>query len=109
MRSGDPTINRHDDYYRSRFTEIVDKNFAVETFHAYPALVSKEPVNGHRMWSPYYGGDYDKEKFDMVDGMWDHEHCSICESKIRDDNSYWSNGKRVRLLCDECHDYFISG
>lgn len=106
MRSGDPTINRGSDYSQSRFNEIVDKTFTHETFHAYPALVSKAPVNGHRMWSPYYGGDYDKEKFDLVEGMWDHEHCSICDFKIKDGHSYWSNLKRIRLLCDECYDYF---
>lgn len=107
MRSGDPTISRDNDYSRSRFTEIVDKAFTRDIFKPYPALVSKEPVNGNRMWSPHYGGDYDKEKFDIVDNMWDHEHCSICDFKIKDGHSYWSNAKRVRLLCGACYDYFI--
>jgi hypothetical protein len=107
MRSGDPNINRNNDYYRSRFAEIADKRFTVETFHPYPALVSKTPVNGHRMWTPYYGGEYDKEKFDIVERMWDHEHCSICDFKIISDHPYWTNEKRVRLLCNECHDYFM--
>jgi hypothetical protein len=107
MRTGDPKLNRNDAYYNSRFAEIVDKIFTLETFHPYPALVSKVPVNGHRMWKPYYGGDYDKEQYDPVEGMWDHEHCSLCDFKIEDGHSYWTNGNRVRLLCDECHDFFI--
>jgi hypothetical protein len=107
MRSGDPTINRDGEYSRSKFAEIVDKAFTHLCFHVYPAIVSKVPVNGHRMWSPYYGGDYDKGKFDVVEGMWDHEHCSICWFKIKEGHSYWSNEKRVCLLCDECYDFFV--
>jgi len=107
MRSGDPAINRNDASYRSRFTEIVDKHFTKETDHAYPALVSKVPVNGHRLWKPYDGGDYDKEQFDIVHGVRDQEHCSICDFKIRDEHTCWTNENRACLLCDECHDVFM--
>ena len=107
MRSGEPDINRNDNYYRSGFNEITDKYFVQETFRNYPALVAKEGVNGARKWTPYYGGDYDKDKFDVVNDMWDHEHCSLCFFTIKDGYTYWSNKRQVNMLCDECYDAFL--
>lgn len=106
-RSGESNINRDQEYYRRTWDEILDKTFTQTIFHSYPALVSKELVNGHRMWQPYCGAEYDKSKYDLVEGMWDHEHCSICNFKILDDHTYWFNAGRVRLLCDECRDYYV--
>lgn len=106
MRSGDSSIDRNHDYYRIRYDEILDKVFVKKLFNPFPALVSRFPVNGHRMWKPYYGGDYDKNEYDLIDGMWDHEHCSICDFKIIDGHTYWTNANLVRLLCDECYKYF---
>lgn len=105
-RSGDPTIDRKNDYYRRVWEETIDKTFAQTIFIPYPALVRRELVNGHRNWKPYYGGEYNKEKYDLVKDMWDHEHCSICNFKITEGKTYWSNKDRIRLLCDECFDYY---
>jgi hypothetical protein len=105
-RSGNPGIDRNDAYYRRTWEETIDKAFSQTIFHSYPALVQRELVNGHRMWQPYEGGEYDGEKFDLVKDMWDHEHCSICNFRIVTGNTYWFNDSRVRLLCDECHDHF---
>jgi hypothetical protein len=105
-RSGDRAIDRNDAYYRRTWEDILDKTLCQTVFQPSPALVQKELVNGHRMWQPYEGGDYDKEKFDLVEDMWDHEHCSICNFRIVAGNTYWFNQGRVRLLCDECHDHF---
>jgi hypothetical protein len=105
-RSGDPAIDRKNNYYTKVWEETIDKTFAQLVFFPFPALMNKELVNGNRNWKPYYGGEYDKEKFDLVKDMWDHEHCSICNFKITEGNTYWSNTNRIRLLCDECHDYY---
>ena len=105
-RTGESYIDRSDKYYKRTWDEIVDKTFSQSIFHSYPALVCKELVNGHRMWKPYDGKEYDKDKYDLVKDIWDHEHCSICNFKILDGHTYWFNKKRIRILCDECHDYF---
>ena len=107
MRSGDRSLDRNEPYCRDEFEEISDREFSQTVFHPYPALVSKAPVNGHRMWKAHYGGDYNKEKYDLVKGKWDHEHCSICRFKIIDGYSYWENKNKVKLLCDECYDFYI--
>jgi hypothetical protein len=106
-KSGDSSIDRSNIYYRGRWEETIDKVFTQTVFLSYPALVNKELVNGHRPWKPYYGEEYDKEKYDLIEDMWDHEHCSICNFKISEGNTYWINKDRIRLLCDECYDYFI--
>jgi len=105
-RSGGSYVDRSNDYYKRTWEETIDKTFMQAIFVPYPALVNKELVNGHSHWQPYYGGGYDKDKFDLIEGMWDHEHYSICNFKITDGNTYWFNKNRVRLLCDECHDYY---
>jgi hypothetical protein len=68
------------------------------------ALVAKEQVNGYRMSKDYHGEPYDETKFDLVEGMWDHEHCSVCWFRITDGYTYWENTKRIKLLCDACHE-----
>lgn len=104
--SGYTEISREDDYYKSKWEQILDKKFAQTVFSPYPALVRKEHVNGHRNWMPYNGGGFDESKYEIVEEMWDHEHCSICDYKIREGNTYWFNKDRIRLLCDECYKYY---
>jgi hypothetical protein len=106
MRSGEADIDRNQEYYRSLYEEILDKQFLQNIFRPIPALVSKKRINGPRMWKPYQGGEYDPDAYELVQNMWDHEHCSICNFTILTDHTYWLNDNGVRLLCDECHDYF---
>ena len=105
-RSGESGIDRSQEYYSRTWNDTVDRVFTQTVFHSYPALVSKERVNGYRKWEPYSGGEYDKEKCELVEGMWNHEHCSICSFGIVDDHTYWVNAGRISILCDECHDYY---
>lgn len=107
-RSGELDQDRNHESYKRTWDEIIDKKFTQTIFHSYPALVCKELVNGQRMWKPYNGEPYDQDKYELVKDMWDHEHCSICGFKILDNHTYWFNERRVRLLCDECHDYYES-
>jgi hypothetical protein len=106
MKSGDYSLSRDDEYYREAFSGIRDRNFEQRTFSLRPALVAKEQVNGHRMWRDYHGEPYDTSKFDLVEGMWDHEHCSVCSFTIKDGCTYWENAERIKLLCDACHEAF---
>jgi len=106
MRSGEAGIDRNDEYYRPRYEEIPDKQFAQETFRPIPALVSRKRIHGHGMWKPYHSGEYDKETYELVQNMWDHEHCSVCNYKILQDHTCWLNNNAARILCNECHDFF---
>jgi hypothetical protein len=102
MKSGDNS-NFHNEQFRKALLAIMDRRFEQRTFSLRPALVTKEPVNGQRMWKEYHGERYDNSKFDLVEGMWGHEHCSVCWFSITDGYTYWENHKRIKLLCDACH------
>jgi hypothetical protein len=104
MKSGDYSISHDEKYYRKEFSEISDRNFEQRTFSPRPALRAKEPVDGPRMWQDYLGQTYDKSKFELVEGMWDHEHCSVCWFTIKEGYTYWENADRKERLCDLCYE-----
>jgi hypothetical protein len=106
MKSGDYNISRDGEYYRKEFADISDRAFVQRTFFSRPALVTKHPVTGHRMWTDYQGEPYDKSEFELIEGMWDHDHCSICWFTIKDGFTYWENTNRIKLLCDACYEAF---
>lgn len=56
------------------------------------------------MWHDYHGGPYDASKYDLIEGIRDHEHCAVCWFKIKGGPTYWENQKRIKLLCDACHE-----
>ena len=104
MKSGDPTLSRNDDYSRGEFVRLRGHPFTQRTFHPQPALLAREPVNGHRLWQNYHGGPFDATQFELVEAMWDHEHCAVCFFSIQDGHTFWSDEGGVTLLCDACHD-----
>jgi hypothetical protein len=103
MKSGDFSISRDDDYYRNEFTETVDREFVQRTFASMPALVAND---GHS-WREYTGQPFEASQFHVVDGMWDHEHCSVCLFTIKDGHTYWENRNRIKLLCDACYEAML--
>lgn len=100
MKSGDYSISRDDEYHRKEFAEIKDRNFVQRTFASHPAIVAKDG----RQWTEYHGEPYDSSKFDVVEGMWDHEHCSVCFFTVKDGYTYWENGQQIKILCDACYE-----
>ncbi len=106
MESGDYSVARDDEYHRKEFAEIHDRQFVQRTFASHSALMAKELMNNHRVLSDYHGEPYDTSKFDLVEGGWDHEHCSVCFFTIKDGHTYWENGGRIKLLCDACYETF---
>ena len=68
-------------------------------------MVKKDPVNGHRMWTPFDAATFSKEEYDVVEGMWDHEHCAVCGERIESGNLYWLNSQNF-ILCPACHEVF---
>ncbi len=107
IRSGDTAEDRRSDYLKSEFDEILDKEFIQTTFAKVSALVSKNRTDNQRHWKEYHGANYDEQEFELVEDAWDHEHCSVCLFKIKPGNTYWYNKKRIKLLCDECHDFLL--
>ena len=104
MRSGHPSMMDYNYFaVRLEFDSIDDKEFRQIVFHSPSTLVNKMEGSSQA----YTGGEYDKEKFEVVDGMWDHEHCDICGFSIDENYTCWVNTDRVNILCDECHDHFV--
>jgi len=106
MKSGDFTVSHSDAYELEEFSRIADSHFIQTTFSTRPALVRRKLVNGHREIKDYHGGPYNESVFDLTQGTWDHEHCSVCYFTIRDGHTYWENGKRIILLCDACYEAY---
>src|SRR5262249_35425295 len=48
------------------------------------------PVEGgHRVLILYEGGPYNKQRFSLVKGGWDHEHCTRCGATIEPMTLCW--------------------
>jgi hypothetical protein len=81
------------------------RDFTSHVFIPKAAMVSKQPVNGHRMWTEYDATKFTEEEYEIVPGMWDHEHCAICFADIREGDTYFQNSQR-RILCPDCRAKF---
>jgi hypothetical protein len=82
--------------------------FVHQRFVPYPCLHSIQPLadlGGRHVWRPYTGGPYDPNMWEVVEGGWDHEHCSVCGARIIDGDWYWANEDRGNEvdLCEACH------
>ena len=76
--------------------------FELRTFHPYSCLSATDGG----WWIPYRGQPFDPAAWELVEGMWDHEHCDVCHSRIVDGDAYWTNGHEAGGhvdLCEECH------
>jgi hypothetical protein len=106
MRSGWPTEGRdwNSEYYRTGIEQLTDRNFSHFTFAPRPALRARMPMNGYRVEREYTGGDFSSEEWELIDGRWDHQHCTVCYFRIEPDHTYWSNGQGL-IICDTCHEY----
>jgi len=63
------------------------------------------PVDGgHRVLVLYEGGDYDTNRFSLIQGGWDHEHCTRCNSSIEPMTLCWVTREGPYIvLCESCH------
>ncbi len=80
-------------------------DFALLTFAKSPAMVKREPVNGHRMWTKFDPAEFNERGCELVPDMWDHEHCRICWLSIQDGDGFWENSEK-HILCLECYEEF---
>jgi hypothetical protein len=98
--------NEYDEQvWRDALGNAPARDFASRVFVSKPAMVKKEPVNGHRMWTEYDPAKFSEEEYEMVPGMWDHEHCRVCWQKIQEGDTYWQNSQR-QILCPSCYETF---
>jgi hypothetical protein len=77
-------------------------DFTSRVFTCKAAMVKKEPVNGHRIWTEYDPATFSEEEYEIIPGMWDHEHCAVCWARIQESDQYWENSER-QILCPKCH------
>ena len=97
--------DRNEKIWRDALGSSPARDFTSRVFACKPAMVKKTLVNGHRMWTEYDPSKFSAEEYEIVPGMWDHEHCAICSAKIREGDSYWQNSE-WHILCPRCHDTF---
>ena len=63
------------------------------------------PVEGgHQVLILYEGGAYDRSRFTLRSGAWDHEHCKRCCVRIAPMTLCWVGiGQDYTILCEECY------
>jgi hypothetical protein len=88
------------------FAFVADRTFTRKVFAPYPSLRLLPPQNRLNQWKPYRGEAFDGAIWELVPGGWDHEHCSLCFSKILDGMSYWVSACEITILCDYCRDHY---
>ena len=89
-----------------QMADVVDRQFTQRTFHVYPSLRAKRPVDGWIQSKPYHGEQFDETDWSLTPGGWDHEHCFLCYARISDGMTYWANDREVNILCDYCHKHY---
>ena len=77
--------------------------FIQTTFRPYPSLAAPLNQEGGTFSVPFRGQPYDCSRYEMIDGGWDHEHCDVCNVRIAEDDTYWTNDGPDHVdLCLKC-------
>jgi len=95
-----------DKRYDACFARVKTHGFDGRIFSPLPGLVRRR-ANGGVFVKPYRGRKYNRGKWELVEGAWDHEHCAVCDFTIVDGHSYWDSGVGC-CLCDACHEHYRS-
>jgi hypothetical protein len=78
--------------------------FIQKTFRPYPCLATPLNEEGGTFYAPYCGQSYDPNVYELIEGAWDHEHCNVCNTRIEDGDTYWTNdGPEHVDLCRSCY------
>jgi hypothetical protein len=110
MRSGydEHEISDWSSFDRQIAVDVLDKRFTQTTFHVLPSLRAIRGEGGWVCSKPYHGEEFDASAWKLVEGGWDHEHCTLCFARIVDGMTYWANANEVVILCDRCFDHYRS-
>jgi hypothetical protein len=76
-----------------------------QPYTAEDMLLAREPNEAGLFESlPFHGGPFDQERFRLVRGGWDHDHCFICSTSIMPGDEWWAAEPPDEVgLCLECH------
>lgn len=85
------------------FARIESRDFVQQAFQPISALVCR---TDRGIWRRYGGEPFDKTQWELVAGMWDHEHCQVCHAHIEPGMTYWAARKNT-VLCDMCYDRYL--
>lgn len=100
---------------RERDEEFVRTlRFVRQPYAAQDMLIAREPTeDGYYVSEAYHGQRFDKSRFRVVRGGWDHEHCYLCWAKVMPGDEWWATeapGHDGEIgLCAECHAQLFQG
>jgi len=78
--------------------------FIQKTFLPYSCLATPLNEEGGTCYAPFRGQPYDPNACELIEEGWDHEHCDVCNTRIEDSDSYWTNdGPEHVDLCINCY------
>jgi hypothetical protein len=105
MSESNPVANLTDPRFADPLGAHPRLDFVLRSFIPSAAMVMKTPQNGQRVWKKYDVITFSEKEYDIVPGMWDHEHCSVCWLRIAAGDGYWENSES-HILCPSCHEEF---
>jgi hypothetical protein len=94
-------------YVDRAFESIRDARFVHKVFSPGACLEAIGPdPSGWVESIAYTGGDYDPDKYRLIEAGWDHDHCFICWQRIEPGDPYWANAVPGTCpdLCEYCYD-----
>jgi len=95
------------EFLRRKLERIRSSTWQFAVWQRRSALVARA---GNRM-RLYTGQSYDPAEYELVEGVWDHDHCEICMATISNDNykdeirDACTNGRD--WLCRACYEKVV--
>ena len=78
------------------------KDREIEELTARTGMSRWNPIaGGHRVLILYEGGPFNKKRFTLAKGAWDHEHCSRCGATIEPMTLCWVTRAGPHVILDE--------
>ncbi len=90
-----------------------NQSYTRTSFQPGPMLISRTPNEAGFFASFKFNGEsFDEERFRLITGGWDHEHCRLCAATVNPGDEWWSanrtnSGDDEMGLCLECHAQFF--
>lgn len=83
-----------------------ERDPAVESARSLTGFSRWCPVaGGHRLQFLYESGEYDRQRFTLVKGAWNHEHCTRCSARIDfRTRCFTARSGPFIVLCEGCHE-----
>jgi hypothetical protein len=105
MGSGAQNDKRDDGLWWDGLGDSPARDFVRKEFACSAAMVKRTPEHGRRMWTKYDADNFSDAEYEIVPGLWDHEHCTVCWLKIQKGDAFWQNSED-HVLCEGCYELF---